>query len=80
MRGTVTVTWDYPRLLTLFNRIKQTQNRQAEWECRFSPGHGQNEEYIPGSRQNPKILWVYDTEVVGDGIAELQPVFWDFLA
>jgi hypothetical protein len=46
MTGTVTVTWDYLLLLTLFNRIKQTQNRQAEWECRFSPGHGRNEEYI----------------------------------
>ena len=36
--------------------------------------------YIPGSRQNPKILWVYDTEVIRDRIGEFQPVLWDFLA
>jgi len=47
---------------------------------RNRPGQCGGFEVIPGSRQNPKILWVYDTEVVGDGIAELQPVFWDFLA
>ena len=32
------------------------------------------------SRQNPKILWVDDAEIVGDRIAELGPVFWDFFA
>ena len=35
---------------------------------------------IPCSRQNAKILWVDDTEVVGDGIAQLRPVFGDFFA
>ena len=34
---------------------------------------------IPGSRQNPKMLWVYDTKVVRDRIAEFLPVFWDIL-
>jgi len=32
------------------------------------------------SRQNPKILWVDDTEVVGDRIAQLRPVFRSFFA
>ena len=35
---------------------------------------------IPGSRQNPKILWVDDAEVVGDRIAKALPVFGDFFA
>jgi hypothetical protein len=35
---------------------------------------------IPGSRQNPKMLWVYDTKVVRDRIAKFLPVFWDILA
>jgi hypothetical protein len=37
-------------------------------------------DYIPGSRQNPKILWVDDAEVVGDRIAKALPVFGDFFA
>jgi len=35
---------------------------------------------IPSSRQNPKILWVDDAEVVRDRIAQLRPVLRDFLA
>ena len=35
---------------------------------------------IPRSRQNPKILWVDDAEVVRDRIAQLRPVLRDFLA
>jgi hypothetical protein len=35
---------------------------------------------IPCSRQNAKILWVDDAKIVGDEIAELRPVFWDFFA
>jgi len=35
---------------------------------------------IPHSRQNPKILWIDDAEVVGDGVAEIRPVLRDFLA
>jgi hypothetical protein len=35
---------------------------------------------IPRSRQNPKILWVYDAEVICDRIAEPRPVFGDFFA
>jgi uncharacterized membrane protein HdeD (DUF308 family) len=35
---------------------------------------------IPRSRQNPKILWVDDAEVVGDRIAKACPVLGDFVA
>jgi hypothetical protein len=28
---------------------------------------------IPRSRQNPKILWVYDAKIVGDRIAKVRP-------
>jgi Ni,Fe-hydrogenase I large subunit len=35
---------------------------------------------IPSSRQNPKILWVDDAEVVRDRIAQIRPVLGDFLA
>jgi hypothetical protein len=35
---------------------------------------------IPRSRHNPKILWVDDAEVVGDGVAEAVPVLGDFVA
>src|SRR5665811_1739030 len=33
---------------------------------------------IPSSRHDPKILWVDDTEIVGDRIAEVRPVPWNF--
>jgi hypothetical protein len=36
--------------------------------------------YIPRSRQNPKILWVYDAEIIGDRIAKFWPAFRDFFA
>ena len=36
--------------------------------------------YIPRLRQNPKIFGIDDAEIVGDGIAVILPVFWDFVA
>jgi predicted metal-dependent hydrolase len=36
--------------------------------------------YIPSSRQNPKIPWVDDAEIVRDRIAQIRPVLRDFLA
>src|ERR1700730_220782 len=35
---------------------------------------------IPRSRQYPKILWIDDAEVVGDGITKASPVLGDFVA
>jgi len=35
---------------------------------------------IPRSRQNPKILWVDDAKIIGDGIAIGSPVFRNLLA
>ena len=35
---------------------------------------------IPSSRQNPKILWIDDAEIVRDPIAQLCPVLRNFLA
>jgi len=32
------------------------------------------------SRQYPKILWIDDAEVVGDGITKASPVLGDFVA
>jgi hypothetical protein len=37
-------------------------------------------QYIPCSRQNPKLLRVDDAEVVGDRITKFWPVFGDFFA
>ena len=37
-------------------------------------------EYIPRSRQYPKILWIDHAEVVGDGITKASPVLGDFVA
>ena len=34
---------------------------------------------IPRSRQYPKILWIDDAEVVGDGITKASPVLGDFV-
>ena len=36
--------------------------------------------YIPGLRQNPKIIWADDAKIIGDGIAEALPVLGDFVA
>ncbi len=41
---------------------------------------GHSLQHIPRSRQNPKILWVDDAEVVCDRIAQLLPVLRNFLA
>src|SRR3984893_14606089 len=35
---------------------------------------------IPRSRQYPKILWIDDAKVVGDGITKASPVLGDFVA
>jgi hypothetical protein len=35
---------------------------------------------IPRSRQYPKILWIDDAEVIGDGITKASPVLGDFVA
>jgi DNA-binding GntR family transcriptional regulator len=35
---------------------------------------------IPRSPHNPKILWVDDAEIVGDGIAEVGPIAGNFFA
>jgi hypothetical protein len=35
---------------------------------------------IPRSRDNPKILWANDAEIIGDGAAEAVPVLGDFAA
>src|ERR1700730_6053741 len=40
----------------------------------------QKYETIPRSRQYPKILWIDDAEVVGDGITKASPVLGDFVA
>ena len=35
---------------------------------------------IPLRLENPKIGWIYDAEVIGDGIAISSPIFWHFVA
>jgi hypothetical protein len=34
---------------------------------------------IPRSRQNPKIFWVDNAKITGDGIAKVSPVLGDFV-
>ena len=61
------------------------------FQRRVCPGRGEGDRpprlpadllklYIPRSRQNPKILWVDDAEVVGDRITKACPVLGDFVA
>ena len=34
---------------------------------------------IPRSRQNPKIFWVDNAKITGDGVAKVSPVLGDFV-
>src|SRR6202035_6141078 len=43
-------------------------------------GRPKTAQNIPRSRQYPKILWIDDAEVVGDGITKASPVLGDFVA
>ena len=42
--------------------------------------YGCGADAIAGLRHNPKILWRDDAEIVGDGVAEGGPVFWNLSA
>src|ERR1700730_11689948 len=54
-------------------RLMDIPQMTGDWTVRLSF-------YIPRSRQYPKILWIDDAEVVGDGITKASPVLGDFVA
>jgi len=71
---TITETIEIAR--DIAKKLIETQSVEGVQTALASdPGHA-----IPSSRQNPKILWVDDAEVVRDRIAQLRPVLRDFLA
>ena len=52
----------------------------CSWSIEVSHRSRVTKHVIPRSRQNPKILWVDDAEIVGDRIAKFWPAFGDFFA
>src|ERR1039457_1388781 len=57
-----------------------TMSSWAQLKSRGSHPSSMSATSIPRSRQYPKILWIDDAEVVGDGITKASPVLGDCVA
>src|SRR5438552_6062178 len=58
--------------------IEYLRTRSKQW-ARQSLCFIENDDAIPRSSHNPKILWVDDAEIVGDRIAEVRPILGNFV-